>query len=133
MTGHSTAQVAATRQDPAALLAAYHSALDRLDFQALKKMFAPDAVYVSAGVGSLKGRAQIIAAFRDYFAVNEHRESVDNTIETLDAASARSHWRLTAFDRNTGRTIQREGIETVWFREDGRIVSILVEDAPTHP
>lgn len=119
--------------DPATLLSAYHSALDRLDFRALRQMFAPDAVYVSAGVGSLKGRAQIIAAFRDYFIVNEHRESVDNAVVTLDAASARSHWRLTAFDRSSGETVHREGLETVWFRPDGRIVAIMVEDCPTHP
>ena len=119
--------------NPAALLSAYHSALDRLDFQALKKMFAPDAVYVSAGVGSLKGRARIIAAFRDYFEVNEHRGSVDTHIEALDAVSARSRWRLTADDRDTGETLRREGIETVWFRDDGRIVSVIVEAAPTHP
>jgi len=129
MTDRLSVETSASRQDPAALLAAYHAALDRLDFQALKKMFAPDAVYVSAGVGSLKGRAQIIAAFRDYFDINEHRESVDTQIVALDAASARSHWRLTAFDRTTGQTVRRQGIETIWFRADGRIVSIIVEDS----
>ena len=114
--------------DPRKRLEEYHAALDRLDFDALEPMFAMDAVYVSNGVGSLKGRGAIISAFRDYFDEFRHEESVDTRIEILGAKEVRSHWRLRAKDRS-GRTIQREGIETVWFSDDGSIVTILVDDA----
>jgi tRNA A37 threonylcarbamoyladenosine modification protein TsaB len=42
--------------DPRKRLEEYHAALDRLDFDAIEAMFAPDAVYVSNGVGSFMGR-----------------------------------------------------------------------------
>jgi uncharacterized protein (TIGR02246 family) len=115
-------------QRPAALLARYHAALDRLDFDALAEIFAPDAVYLSNGVGSLKGRDEIIAAFRDYFGRYAHEESVDTRIEEMDARAVRSHWRLVARDKHFGRHVRRAGIETVWFDETGRIVSVMVED-----
>jgi uncharacterized protein (TIGR02246 family) len=113
---------------PSALLARYHAALDRLDFDAMQEMFAPDAVYVSNGVGSLKGRDAILAAFRDYFSAYAHDESVDTRIEEVDARTVRSHWRLVARDRKGGRLVRRSGIETIWFDDAGRIVSVMVDD-----
>jgi ketosteroid isomerase-like protein len=106
----------------------YHASLDRLDFDSIETMFAPDAVYVSNGVGSLKGRVAILAAFREYFSEHRHDESVDTKIEALGTNEVRSHWRLQARDRS-GRVIRREGIETIWFSDDGLIVTILVDDA----
>jgi ketosteroid isomerase-like protein len=114
--------------DPRKRLEEYHAALDRLDFEAIEAMFAPDAVYVSNGVGSLKGRGDIIAAFREYFGEYRHEESVDTRIETLGANEVRSHWRLKARD-TSGKVFRREGIETVWFGDDGAIITILVDDA----
>jgi ketosteroid isomerase-like protein len=119
----------ASSPDPATLLARYHAALDRLDFDTLQLMFAPDAVYLSNGVGSLKGRDEIIAAFRDYFGRYAHEESVDTRIEEIDARTVRSHWRLVARDREGRRLVRREGVETIWFDESGRIVSVMVDDA----
>jgi ketosteroid isomerase-like protein len=113
--------------DPRRRLEQYHAALDRLDFDALEAMFATDAVYVSNGVGSLKGRGAIIAAFREYFGEFRHEESVDTRIETLGTNEVRSHWRLKARDKS-GKVIRREGTETVWFADDGSIVTILVDD-----
>jgi ketosteroid isomerase-like protein len=113
---------------PRKRLEEYHAALDRLDFEAIEAMFAPDAVYISNGVGSLKGRKAILAAFREYFGEYRHEESVDSRIETLGSNEVRSHWRLKARDRS-GKVIRREGIETVWFSDDGLIVTILVDDA----
>jgi ketosteroid isomerase-like protein len=114
--------------DPRKRLEEYHAALDRLDFGAIEAMFAPDAVYVSNGVGSLKGRGEIIAAFRQYFGEYRHEESVDTRIETITPNEVRSHWRLTARDR-AGKEFHREGIETVWFGDEGAIITILVDDA----
>lgn len=114
--------------DPRKRLEEYHDALDRLDFSAIEGMFAPDAVYVSNGVGSLKGRGEIIAAFKEYFSAFRHEESVDSRIETIGPNEVRSHWRLKALDR-AGKEIRREGIETVWFGDDGAIITILVDDA----
>lgn len=113
---------------PPALLARYHAALDRLDFDALAGMFAPDAVYLSNGVGSLKGRDEIIAAFRDYFSRYAHEESVDTSIEEIGPNTVRSHWWLRARDRNGGEHVHRGGIETIWFDNDGMIISVMVDD-----
>ena len=115
-------------QGPAALLARYHAALDRLDFDALVGMFAPDAVYLSNGVGRLKGRDEIVSAFRDYFGRFAHEESVDTRIEEIGPNTVRSHWRLRARDRDGGKHVHRGGIETIWFDNDGLIVSVLVDD-----
>ncbi len=115
-------------QGPAALLARYHGALDRLDFDALAGMFAPDAVYLSNGVGSLKGRDEIIAAFRDYFSRYVHEESVDTSIEEIGPNTVRSHWRLRASNRDGGNHVHRGGVETIWFDDQGLIISVMVED-----
>jgi ketosteroid isomerase-like protein len=117
-------------QGPAVLLARYRAALDRLDFEALARQFAPDAVYLSNGVGSLKGRDEILAAFRGYFGRFAHVDSVDTRIEETGPFTIRSHWRLVAIDRQDGRRTSRSGIEAVSFDEAGRIISVEVEDAP---
>jgi uncharacterized protein (TIGR02246 family) len=117
--------------DPASLLARYHAALDSLDFDALAEMFAPDAVYVSNGVGSLKGRDEIIAAFREYFGRYAHEESVDTRVEEAGPFTVRSHWRLVARDKEGDRHVRRSGVETIWFDPDGRIISVMVDDEPS--
>jgi len=115
--------------DPAERLVAYHGAIDRLDFVAIGTMLAADAVYLSNGVGSLKGRDAIVEAFRDYFARYRHEESVDTQIETIGPREVRSHWKLKARDGEGGGFVHRKGTETIWFGDNGEILTVIVNDS----
>ena len=53
--------------DPAERIELFHDAINRLDYEAIENFFADNATYVSNGVGSLSGRAEIMEAFRGYF------------------------------------------------------------------
>lgn len=116
--------------DPVALLRRYHEALNGYDAQAVKAMFAEDAVYVSPGVnGRLQGRDAIIAAFSAYFAEHPDQLAIDDAVEQLGPDGVRSRWRLTATARSTGQAVTRRGSETIRFRPDGLIAHVEVTDA----
>jgi ketosteroid isomerase-like protein len=114
--------------DPVALLIAYHAAIQRLDFESIEAMFHDDAVYVSAGVGSLKGRTEILRAFRNYFERFPDQVATDNTVQKLDEHAAIARWQLAATDAATGVISNRSGDETVRFNASGKIVSVSVRD-----
>jgi uncharacterized protein (TIGR02246 family) len=114
--------------DPASLLARYHAALVRLDYEAMAQMFAKGAIYTSNGVGSLNGRDAIIAAFRQYFAGHVHEESINTQVENTAPGTAVAHWRLLVRDLSSGKQFARTGTETIRFDPSGRIVSVAVED-----
>lgn len=115
--------------DPAEIVRRYHLAIDKLDFDAIGGFFADDAVYISNGIGELKSRDAIMAAFRVYFAEFPDQMSKDHLIEAISKVSARSVWTLTATSTKTGKTIQRSGSETVSLDAAGKIVSVEVFDA----
>lgn len=115
--------------DPVKAVARYHAALDDRDFAAVEAMFAPDAEYVSPGVGGkLSGRDAILAAFRRYFAEYADQRSTDDEIEMLAADRVVARWRLDATSNVSGATSNRRGEEEVTFGADGRIRSIEVRD-----
>lgn len=114
--------------DPVARLAAYHAAINRLDFEALEQGFAENAVYLSGGTGNVAGRDAIMAAFRSYFDVFPDQVAGDDRIERLGDRKARAVWHLTATHTLTGAAVHRRGIETVTFDERGLITEVLVED-----
>lgn len=118
-----------TAFDPVAALTHYHAAIDVLDFAAIEACFAPDAEYVSDGVGAIVvGRDAIMAAFRGYFAVYGDQVSKDDEVAALSPRSAWSRWRLEATHAVSGARLVRSGEETVYFDADGRIMRVEVKD-----
>jgi hypothetical protein len=104
--------------DPAEEIERFHAAINALDFPAIEAYFAEDATYVSNGVGSLAGRAEIMAAFRRYF-----DDYPDQT-----AFSGRSVWSVRATHSKTGKPLIREGEETITFNAEGRVTRVDVTD-----
>lgn len=114
--------------DPVALVRRFHAAIGALDFAGIEDFFTEGATYSSGKIGGLTGRAEIMAAFRRYFAEYPDQVAEDSLIEPLSAVSARSTWHLTATSALTGKQLRRQGEETVTFNRDGRIVSVDVTD-----
>jgi ketosteroid isomerase-like protein len=115
---------------PIARLAAYHTALDSRDFPRVGAMLAPDARYVSVGLGNIVGREAIIRAMQNYFERSPDHQSFDDELEQRDNHTAISRWRLRATNKVTGEVVMRQGVETVTFTDEGLIAMIDVRDAP---
>ncbi|MDE1996546.1 MAG: nuclear transport factor 2 family protein, partial [Rhizobiaceae bacterium] len=114
--------------DPAERITIFHDAINRLDYEAIEDFFAPDATYVSNGVGSLAGREAIMEAFRGYFDKYPDQTAVNSLVETLTPLSGRAVWSVRATNSKTGTPLVREGEETITFDEDGRVVRVDVTD-----
>lgn len=115
--------------DPSELLRRYHAALAPYRRAPLEGMFAPDAVYVSAGLaGRIAGRAAILDAFDAYFGRFPGQIAKDDEVRTTGPREAVARWRLIAHDAGDGREVRRSGRETVRFDHAGRILSVVVED-----
>lgn len=114
--------------DPVALATRYHAAISDLDFAVIEDFFTEDATYSSGGIGGLKGRADIMAAFRRYFTEYPDQVAEDSLIEPVSAVSARTVWHLTATSTLTAARLQRQGEETITFNGEGKIVSVDVTD-----
>ncbi len=114
--------------DPAERLRHYHAAINTLDFDAITACFAEKAAYVSNGIGALRGRDAVMAAFRRYFARFPDQVATDSRVETLSSRSALSIWHLEATDAESGEKTTRSGSEILSFDRDGRIVTVEVTD-----
>ena len=114
--------------DPCALAERYYSAVNALDFDAIEAFFAEDAVYHSVKVGSLDGRAEILAAFRRYFAEYPDQVARNSLVEALSPLSVRAVWSLTATSATTGQPFERQGEEILTFDEAGKILRVEVID-----
>ena len=114
--------------DPVAATSAYHAVLDALDLDAVEGWFAPDATYTSAGLGTLAGRDNIMAAMRRYVKRSPDHKAWDDSVRKVTSLVAVADWRLTATNIETGEKISRQGLETLTFTPEGKIISILVED-----
>jgi ketosteroid isomerase-like protein len=106
----------------------YHDAINAYDFTSIEDMFAEDAEYHSPGMGGLYGRKAIMTAMRAYFNEFSDQVSTDDSIEAVGDHMVRSHWRLTATTKSSGRTVKRQGIETIHFTPKGLIRLVEVED-----
>lgn len=115
-------------KDPIKLAKAYHDALNAFDFAAVEQMFAEEAEYHSSGIGGLYGRTDIMKAMRAYFSEFSDQYSEDENVENLGDNRVRSHWRLNATARSSGRKVSRQGIETLHFNAKGLIILVEVED-----
>jgi ketosteroid isomerase-like protein len=115
--------------DPVARLVAYHDAINALDFSTIEAMFAPDAVYVSGGLGGMvAGRERIMESFRAYFDAYPDQVAEDSLVEALDGRRVRSVWKLRATQRQTGEELVRSGEEIVTFDDEGLISRVEVAD-----
>jgi ketosteroid isomerase-like protein len=104
-------------------LAAYTAALNRYDLDAVEKMFAEDAVYVSGGVGGeIRTRSSIIQAFHAYFHQHTDQVNLDEDVVQLDECTSISRWQLKS-SKST-----RSGMQRISFNNQGLIVRIEVED-----
>jgi ketosteroid isomerase-like protein len=106
----------------------YHDALNRFDFDAVEKMFAENAEYHSSGIGGVYGRSAILQAMRAYFNEFSDQVSADDSVEVVGDSAVRSHWKLEATTKSSGRKVKRQGTETVHFNDKGLIAMLEVED-----
>lgn len=114
--------------DPVDILRRWHEAINALDFDAIAAFFADNASYGSRKVGALRGKEQIMKAFRDYFAEYPDQVAVDDSIEKVGPASAKSTWHLTATSATTGEKLVRQGEETIYLNAEGKIERVDVHD-----
>ena len=108
----------------------YYTALNNFDYAALEKLFSEDAEYHSPGIGGggLYGRPAIIEAMKAYYREFSDQVSTNDSIELLGENSVRTHWRLHATTKSSGRKVQRQGIETIHFNSKGLIATVEVQD-----
>jgi ketosteroid isomerase-like protein len=114
--------------DPVDILRRWHEAINALDFDAIAEFFADDATYGSRKVGALSGKAQIMKAFRDYFAEYPDQVAVDDSFEKVSPVAAKSTWHLTATSATTGEKLIRRGEETIYLNAEGKIERVDVTD-----
>lgn len=106
----------------------YHEALNKFDFAAVESMFSEDAEYHSSGIGGLYGRNNIMHAMKAYFNEFNDQASTDDKLELIGDHTVRSHWRLVATTRSSGRKVSRQGVENLHFNGKGLIIMVEVED-----
>ena len=114
--------------DPVDILRRWHEAINALDYDAIASFFADDATYGSRKVGALRGKQQIMKAFRDYFAEYPDQVAVDDSFEKIGPTAAKSTWHLTATSATTGEKLIRKGEETIYLNADGKIERVDVLD-----
>lgn len=114
--------------DPAAASVRFHAVIGDLDFEAIEAFFADDATYSSGKVGGLKGRADIMAAFRRYFTEYPDQVAEDSLVEQVSPLAARVVWSLHATSASTGEPLVRRGEETITFNDQGKIIDVHVTD-----
>lgn len=106
-----------------ALLSAYTGALNRLDMDAAEAMFVEDAIYASPGLPhEMRGRAEIMAAFRTYFKDHSDQVSEDHEIKVTGPRVIENRWSL----RSQGT--ERRGWQRIEFNPAGKIIRIDVKD-----
>ena len=111
----------------------YYAALKEFDYAALEKIFAEDAEYHSSGMGGLYGRPAIIEAMKAYFHEFSDQASTNDSIEVISPSSVRTHWRLHATTKSSGRKVTRQGVETIHFNPKGLIATVEVKDVEPCP
>ena len=114
--------------DLVGLVHRYHAALNALDLDGVAAMFADEAEYHSPSVGGILGKHAIMAAMRGYFAEYPDQLAIDDRTCHAGPNAVRSEWRLTATSKSTGKTVMRQGAETILFTAKGLIRGVEVRD-----
>ncbi len=115
--------------DPASALVAYHKVLDGHDIAAVRNWFAEDVQYTSGGLGTVQGRDKVLAAIEKYFSVSPDHQAWDDKVRAVSERVAVCEWRLRATNKVTGAVVERHGLETITFDEQGKITNVVVIDA----
>ena len=107
----------------------YFNALNAFDLKSVEAMFAENAVYASSGLGAqVTGRAEIMKAFRGYFAEYDDQVSIDEAVNLVGPKTFSSKWKLTATSNKTGIRINRSGTQITKFNAAAMIAKIVVSD-----
>jgi ketosteroid isomerase-like protein len=114
-------------RDLLGLVNRYHAALNALDLDRVGAMFADAAEYHSPSVGGILGKHAIMAAMRSYFAEYPDQLAIDDRTYHAGPDAVRSEWRLTATAKSTGKKIERNGAETIFFTAKGLIRRVEVQ------
>ncbi len=115
-------------RDLISLVSRYHAALNALDLAAVEAMFADEAEYHSPSVGGILGKHAVMAEMRGYFAEYPDQIAIDDRTYYVGPDAVRSEWRLTATSKSTGKTVMRQGAETIFFTAKGLIRRVEVQD-----
>jgi ketosteroid isomerase-like protein len=115
-------------RDLLGLVTRYHAALNALDLDGVAAMFADEAEYHSPSVGGILGKHAIMAAMRGYFAEYPDQVAVDDRTYHAGPDAVLSEWRLKATAKSTGKKIERNGAETIFFTPKGLIRRVEVTD-----
>ncbi len=109
--------------DPVDILRRWHGAIQRARLRCGRSVLADDATYaVAFKVGALRGRAQIVKAFRDYFAEYPDQVAVDDSFEKVSPAAAKSTWHPPAAPaRRPARSSSAGAKETIYLNAEGKI------------
>lgn len=114
--------------DPCEALKQYHKVLDAQELDKVEPLFAKTAIYTSAGLGEVKGKAAILKSMRAYFKASPDHQAWDDVVLQIAPRSAICHWQLKATNKKTGEVTHRKGTERVDFDEDGLITRVSVKD-----
>jgi ketosteroid isomerase-like protein len=114
--------------DPVEALLAYHKALNDHDVESIAEMVADDMRYQSAGLGELQGKAAFVKSLQDYFETFPDHQACDDAVTNISANIASSVWSLRATHKTTRETVERRGVETISYNDDGKITEIVVVD-----
>jgi len=115
-------------RDLIGLVNRYHAALNALDLDRVGAMFADEAEYHSPSVGGILGKHAVMAAMRGYFAEYPDQVAIDDRTYYAGPDAVRSEWRLTATSKSTGKTVTRQGAETIFFTAKYLIRRVEVQD-----
>jgi ketosteroid isomerase-like protein len=114
-------------RDLIGLVNRYHAALNALDLDRVGTMFVDEAEYHSPSVGGILGKHAIMAAMRGYFAEYPDQVAIDDRTCHAGPDAVRSEWRLKATAKSTGKTVERNGAETIFFTAKGLIRRVEVQ------
>ncbi len=106
----------------------YHQALDAVDLKRVESMFADFAEYHSPGTGPVFGKHAIMASMRKYFEEYPDQTATSQRVRFAGPQTVSSEWGLQATSKSTGKTVRRQGMETLFFDHDGLIRRVEVSD-----
>jgi uncharacterized protein (TIGR02246 family) len=105
----------------------YVSASNEHDLDRVEGMFAGNAEYVSKRSGSRAGREAIRAMMDDLFADFPDVRWTAGYYRSAEPGGIAYDFLMTATSPSTGETIERTGVERIFFDDGGKIRRVEVE------
>ena len=94
----------------------------------LRKYLPKTRSIIHRASAALYGRPAIIEAMKAYYHEFSDQVSTNDSIEIIGPSSVRTHWRLHATTKSSGRKVTRQGVETIHFNPKGLIATVEVQD-----